>query len=145
LTSKGCLLRPQNGVSTDTTKEIKKERHTERVKKRHTRHPKDSDPRVREFIAWFLPEYEARFGKPYHLSRDKDGRLIKNLLATPLSLEALKTAAKSYLLSDNDPFIVTGGHTIGIFAIRANAFIQPANGNGRGPQRSKENREPLYG
>ena len=53
-----------------------------------------TDPRVKEFIAWFAREYEEDVGIRYEVRGGKDGALVKGLLHD-LSLEELQAAAQN--------------------------------------------------
>ncbi len=90
--------------------------------------PKDSDPRVKEFIAWFVAGYQSAFNQLYHVKGGKDGQLVKDLLKT-FDLPELERRAL-LLWQTEDSFIAKTDRGIGILASQVNkltgATIQPA-------------------
>jgi hypothetical protein len=97
------------------------------VKSKSSR-PKDSDPRVKEFIGWFFTGYQNRFNEPYHVKGGKDGHLVKDLLRI-FDLPELKARALR-LWQSEDPFIAKTDRGIGILSSQINALsgatVQPA-------------------
>ncbi len=104
------------------------------------RAPKDSDPRVAEYLAWFCGEYEVRRGKPYVVAYEKEGALVKGLLSS-LSLDALKTASIRYFQSD-DSWIIARGYSLGTLKVKINELTAAA-GHVVFNQSQKENCEAL--
>jgi len=91
-----------------------KQRH--RVSKKRD----EGDPRIKEFLAFWLDEYQDIYGQPYHIVRGKDGAIVKSLLKT-FGLESLKELATEFMLTQ-DEFLDKAGYTIGTFAMRVNAI-----------------------
>jgi len=86
-----------------------------------------TDPRVKEFIDWFAPEYTNRFAQPYYVRGKKDGELVKSLLGT-FDLPELKKRTLR-LWESEDPFISRTDRGIGILASQINNLVpllQPA-------------------
>ena len=79
------------------------------------------DPRIKEFIDWFAPEYTKRFKLPYHVRGGKHGQLVKDLLRT-FDLPELKNRALR-LWESEDPFISRTDRGIGILASQINKLV----------------------
>jgi len=84
--------------------------------------PSSSDPRGKEFFAWWDGEYRTRFSAPYVFSGAKEGALVKRLLKK-YDLLKLQDIASRFFAS-NDPWVQNnGGFTIGVFASQINKII----------------------
>ena len=82
---------------------------------------KTADPRVKQFLEWFLAQYKTqRHGAAYLIRWEKDAPLVKKLLAAT-DYERLQQCAR-ILLSEktDDEFIVQTDRGIGILAARFN-------------------------
>jgi len=51
------------------------------------------DPRVKQFIDWFVTAYESELGRKYIVAGGKDGKLVKTLLGK-VSIDELKRAGQ---------------------------------------------------
>jgi len=98
--------------------------------------PKNSDPRVKEFLSWWDEEYQKRVSESYVFSGGKEGSLIKNLLHT-FDLPKLRSLALLFLDSQ-DPWVLEhGGYTIGVFASQINKLVSTAKANDNSPPRKE--------
>lgn len=85
-----------------------------------------SDPRVKNFFAWWDKEYQKRFSAPYVFSGGKDGANLKRLLRS-YDLPKLSDLALRFLNS-KDPWVQEhGGYTIGVFASQINKIISTSS------------------
>ena len=133
-----CLQRPQNGVSADL-KMVSPEtpQKKERKKKDSVRGKPSlsngSDPRVKEFFAWWKREYQTRFSASYVFNGGKDGATLKRLLQN-YDLQQLNDLALRFLDS-KDPWVrENGGYTIGVFASQINKLVSTSKASQISPQ-----------
>jgi len=87
-------------------------------KKRSRRDQQNGDPRAKEFLEWFPPEYQCRLGRPYCVVWAKEINLLNGLLKT-LDLPTLKRCA-IVLLETDDPFLSSTGRGIPILSNQIN-------------------------
>jgi hypothetical protein len=78
-----------------------------------------ANPDVRNFIVWWCEEWQKRFNSPYHVSHEKEGKLVKLLLETH-PLEKLCDGAIRFLNSNDDFF--KDKKTIGAFTSSINSW-----------------------
>jgi len=135
-------LRTKGGSEAGCTSEIQRKEVVKQAAPSQTKYSKPSigvsqkrsrpnrlkgDPRIKEFIDWFAPEYTKRFEQPYHVRGGKHGQLVKDLLRT-FDLPELKNRALR-LWESEDPFISRTDRGIGILASQINNLVpllQPA-------------------
>jgi hypothetical protein len=118
---------PRNGVCSDletvvgrdTSKEIRKE-YIAKGKPSRSPSTRDSDPRVEEFLRWFAGQYQERLGGRYVVKWGKEGKLIKELLAT---LEVDELQRRAVCLFESDFF---NAKDIGVLSSQINKLI-PSN------------------
>jgi hypothetical protein len=77
-----------------------------------------SDPRVKEFLAWFQAEYRRRRGGDYLVDWAKDGALVKAMLGAT-ELQTLQECA-AILLESDEPWISETDRGIGVLKARFN-------------------------
>ena len=86
------------------------------------------DPRVEPFLTWFSEQYEARFGTPYAIKWEREGRLIKEL-PSAFDLPKLKDLAVRFFDS-TDPWVrQNGGFTVGVFISQINKLTSTGSGS----------------
>jgi len=110
----------QHSRINDRIEEIKKDVVSKKQRHRVLKKRDEGDPRIKEFLAFWLDEYQDIYGQPYHIARGKDGAIVKSLLKT-FGLESLKELATEFMLTQ-DEFLDKAGYTIGTFAMRVNAI-----------------------
>ncbi len=78
-----------------------------------------ADPRVRDFLTWFVAEYAARMhGAGYLVQWGKHGALVKPMLAV-VPVERLQQLAQVLLTSD-DPWIAGTDRGIEVLQVKFN-------------------------
>jgi hypothetical protein len=92
----------------------------------------DSDPRVKEFLAWWADEYHKRVGSPYSIRWGKEGKLAQDLVQT-FDLPKVKDLALRFLDSKDSWVQEHGGYTLGVFASQINRLV--STGKANQPQR----------
>jgi len=84
--------------------------------------PKDSDSRVKEFLAHWAETFRGRFTEPYRPTEGKDGALVKGLLSS-FDLPRLKELSTTFFTTA-DPWVrENAGYTIGVFASQINKLV----------------------
>lgn len=99
-----------NGVSRDTSKDIKiKDSSAHRKRREHA----DTDPRVKTLLATFVDKYRARVGASYVVVAGKDPALLKRLLTCGHDVSAIDATMDRYFADD---FYSKTGFDVGGFA-----------------------------
>lgn len=83
-----------------------------------TREQKKVNADVKKFIEWWCETFKTNFRTKYHVTGNKEGMIIKRLLATD-SYQGLIKLAEAFFDSQ-DSFIKDAGYTISIFSSQIN-------------------------
>jgi hypothetical protein len=100
----------------------------------------DTDPRVRNLIAYFCEQYVWTYHAKYTVAGGKDGQAVKALLQDH-STETLQRCIDAFF-ADNDPWL-NGKRTIGVFRSRVNQYVQQC-ATPRQPRPSAPSSGPQY-
>jgi len=119
--NKTQIRRTQDALKTRLTN-IKESKQSKRNKKEDIG---DKSP-YKKFVDFWFKEYKDRFEIPYKFNKDKDGKIIKTLLAL-YDFEMLCKMATAFLKS-KDEWIMKTGFTIPIFSTQANKMAQKVKG-----------------
>jgi hypothetical protein len=92
--------------------------HKQEERKKKTTLRTAPDPRIKDFISFWVGIFNDKFGTPYLVNGGKEGALVKRLLVVH-SFEKLQDMAALFFKSE-DPFIQKSGYTIGAFSAQIN-------------------------
>jgi peptidyl-tRNA hydrolase len=67
--------------------------------------------------------YEKEIGTKYAFVGEKDGKLVKGLLAA-FGYEKLCRIATAFIKDNDDEFVAKSGHTIGVFKVKAQQIAE---------------------
>jgi hypothetical protein len=88
-----------------------------------------SDSRIKPLIVSFSEKYQAKSGRAYPIKWGKDGKSLKELLATGETPEAITAAMDLYFADD---FYSQIGFDIGKFCNAFSSLVSRSKSNGRG-------------
>lgn len=101
------------------------------TKENLTKEKRSTDSGVRELIDYYSDGYLQRFGERPHINGGKDGTILKGLLTTAKTLDAVKQRIDG-MLDSTDEFITRSGRTIGVLQACWNKLGGPLKATGRG-------------